>query len=187
MRSPGQDKRHRPKKGEYGPNRRMWGEFGPFRFALYISEVTVKTEPGDDISIFFYASGKSFQINLSSLTEEELLAFERMVNISIEAARETCARRDVHAEEALADGRTFARLFRNTPKIFRRRDDKPDLPASWEANTEESEYLDQIFEAGTRQANAQKEEADRSGTFGSYAEEGVSEYGGDLDQCRANE
>lgn len=65
------------------------------------------------------SNNRFFAVNLSSMTEEELDAFQKIMNDTVEAARATVQHRDKMAEEAAhgEERRIFQRMYRPTPVV----------------------------------------------------------------------
>jgi len=68
-------------------------------------------------------------INLTGLTEDELLALRKVIDAAFDAALPTCQMLDQQAKEAQENGDdAFARLYRQVPDIVVREGVLPELP-----------------------------------------------------------
>jgi hypothetical protein len=102
-----------------------WADFYAMQVIVFEGDDTGQTEAdgGDIVTLRFRTPGsnRQYQIPLSGLTEGELDAFKKVIDIAIEKARPRCIQLDNHAKEQLENGNdTLARLYRALPKVFER-------------------------------------------------------------------
>lgn len=77
-----------------------------------------QNEPGYSIRLMFMRYGRNMSLALTSLTLDELVAFEEAVKLAISLARPVVELRDKAANEAFDEGNdSFARLYRAIPKV----------------------------------------------------------------------
>lgn len=111
-------------------------------------------------------AGKPLAIDLSQLTEQELLAFRETVLIATEVAQPICAALDLRAQEAMKNGDdTDPRTYRQVPVVFVR-------PRSLE------KYDRRILD--------RREDVLQGMQFNLMSANGVSESGRDLDELIAD-
>jgi len=88
-----------------------------------------KTEPDSGPTIRLYVprpNARDFSLNITALTEEELLAFEEFMAFLFELAKPVVRERDRIASEALADGDdSYTRVYRQAPQFVVRQGAKP--------------------------------------------------------------
>lgn len=77
---------------------------------------------GPSVSISFIKNGRILTVELTEMTEPEIMAFKEVINAGIELAIPICIGRDKKANElnaANADD-IFPRLYRSVPKVVAR-------------------------------------------------------------------
>lgn len=103
--------------GLFGKNRRMWSKLDRANLIGYV--IPSDGEIGPEVVATFGQGKSRHSINLTSLTEEELLVFKRFIDIMVAAAMPVVQDRDQIAEVALADGITdYPRCFVATPRLW---------------------------------------------------------------------
>ncbi|AKJ71753.1 hypothetical protein TIN2_63 [Tsukamurella phage TIN2] len=116
----------------------MWTKAYRYAFTTYVRPNSTRNY-GVDVDLFIEAEGRRvIQVKLTSLTEEELVAIKRVIDVAFEASLDSVKARDKIAEEALQDGDTsLGRIFRDPPVIWRREggtafeDTLEFLPTGW--------------------------------------------------------
>ncbi|AKJ71860.1 hypothetical protein TIN4_63 [Tsukamurella phage TIN4] len=128
--------------GTFGPFRRLWVKACLNTFVLYIRP-NQRVGYGVDVELNIDGPSKrSVAVVLTAMTEEELVAAKRAMDIAFECALDSVRARDRIADEALADGDiSMSRIFREPPVIWRREGGEmfeetiEHLPNSWLGRT----------------------------------------------------
>ncbi|AMS03456.1 hypothetical protein SEA_BENCZKOWSKI14_63 [Gordonia phage Benczkowski14] len=114
------------------PSRRAWVSIKTFMATLYIDTRKSErdsAEDGAEVTLILSDKATTIKLMLTAMREDELTAFQRMITISCENAREVVRERDRIAYRALEEGSTkYPRCFRPQSAVLVREGDEFDLP-----------------------------------------------------------
>lgn len=110
--------------GKFTENRESWVRLNTQQYILYKNPQDTRTmEPGEEYIILIISNRREIKMNLSGMTQQELLALKTFLNRAFDMAEPICEERDRAANEAFeATGDdSFVRLYRRAPEFVIRR------------------------------------------------------------------
>jgi hypothetical protein len=116
-------------RGVYSPTRKLWTNLGRIEFALHIDEENDADGvlPSHGIVIKSASMSRGFRVDLTDMTEQELLSVRKFLNESIDGALPLVRQLDEHAKEMSDHGdHHYPRLYRQVPVYVDLRGEKPE-------------------------------------------------------------
>lgn len=110
----------------YGPTRRAWLTLPRIETILYVGGEPrlkpIEDDPYDHdrVMLELKAGVKTFFIDLTSMTKEELDCWRTLIEIACDAAEPVCVSLDAFAQQEMEDGAVMLapRVFRSAPSLI---------------------------------------------------------------------
>lgn len=111
-------------KGHMSDRRRAWLNAGGQVFTLYIApgdeaEEDQPPQVGDSVYLYITRGKYKARVELTDMTQAELVATKQILDMAFANALPTVIRRDAEAEEGFNEGLTSnPRIYRDAPRLF---------------------------------------------------------------------